>query len=942
MVSALRLETLLEQAAKGRAGVSIYTSESLEPEFLTYRDLRTEASLKATHLKRKNGENPSRIVLIHFHNHRQNIIWFWASILAGYVPAMSTPFSKNREGRISNLAHLYRLLLDPIVITSRELLDDDFADNVLLRCLTVENINEKELSAVVGQIKPEAEALLGVPVDNHADGEKPLEALGSSSTTGTSLDGVAALMLTSGSTGSAKAVCLSHKQILTACKGKLSHMPMTSSAVVLNWIGLDHVGSLIELHLTAMVAGCDQIHVPTYEIVTDPLLFLRLLSKHRVTRTFAPNFMMAKLLQLLDSMPEANLQDIDLHELLYLISGGEPNRVDVCIRLSAHFQKLGAPMKNTIIPGFGATETCAGSIYSRNCPEVDVHNGTEFTALGTCVPGIKMRTKKGELQVKGPIVFNRYFNNVGATDAAFTRDGWFKTGDIAKIDTVGTLRLTGRSKDLIIINGVKYLPQELETVISQANIPGVGLSHTVCFAHRLPGANTESIQIVYEHEYHVDDVRIRMKALQAIIRTVLLFAGARPRVLPLPPGRVVRTTLGKLSRSKVIASLLKGDYEKELETDSQMLQAFQGENTGGPGTAIELKLLGVFRDCHLGAPVMAIDTPILDTGVTSVDLIRFKRAAELAFNIADIPIITLMSSTTIRTLANTIERLRNQRENVSYSPIITLQPYGDKTPLFLLHPGIGEMLVFLNLVQYFPDRPIHAMRARGLNEAEHPFTSLEEVVTTYHRALKSTQPQGPYAIAGYSYGSMLAFEISKRLEADGDRVQFLGSFNLPPHIKTRMRKLDWTAGLVHIAHFCSIITEQRSEILLYELRSLPHDEQVIKLLAESDQQRCADLDLTHAGLLNWVNVSWSLQKIGWEYEPSGDVSHMDIFYCQPLKDVAKNRVEYRKNHLNHWVHFIRDDLKFHEVEGQHYTMIDQAHCPKFQKVLRNALAARGL
>ena len=58
---------------------------------------------------------------------------------------------------------------------------------------------------------------------------------------------------------------------------------------------------------------------------------------------------------------------------------------------------------------------------------------------------------------------------------------------------------------------------------------------------------------------------------------------------------------------------------------------------------------------------------------------------------------------------------------------------------------------------------------------------------------------------------MLAFEISKILEANNDTVQFRGSFYLPPHIKERMRMLDWTAGVLHIAHFCGIITEQRSE-----------------------------------------------------------------------------------------------------------------------------------
>lgn len=168
------------------------------------------------------------------------------------------------------------------------------------------------------------------------------------------------------------------------------------------------------------------------------------------------------------------------------------------------------------------------------------------------------------------------------------------------------------------------------------------------------------------------------------------------------------------------------------------------------------------------------------------------------------------------------------------------------------------MLVFLNLAQYFPDRPIYAMRARGLNKGETPFTSLEEITTTYYNAIKEKQPDGPYALAGYSYGSMLAFEITKILTKNGDTVKFLASFNLPPHIKTRMRRLDWTVGLLHIAHFCSLIPEARSEALVAELRPLPHTEQVTLLLAESDKTRCEELALTHEGLQNWTDVSFAL------------------------------------------------------------------------------------
>ncbi|MCJ1331967.1 hypothetical protein MMC10_008659 [Thelotrema lepadinum] len=1097
----IHLESLLNECADGHAGITVYDKDYESPKYLSYCELRGEASLKAHFLRRQHGVFPGRIILVHFQNHYENIIWFWASILAKCVPAMSTPFVKNPDGRVSHLAHLHRLLLDPMVITSQELLNTDFAENVLLQVVVFRTDSgaaeapvastsiktntdnfSNGLLATVAQVQTElsyesacdgSSAELNSTVLNDLSAEKSETITESDSSTysstsdehqssvngnvnghsssegsASSVDGrgassyatitsayplqdiysrargedfnesvhhnidslidistngiadeefksrvrfisnkkirapihqndnhayihttdysstwtkdfvtrqlpplqsLAALMLTSGSTGNAKAVCLTHGQILTACEGKLSHMPLPQKAVVLNWIGLDHVGSLTELHLTAMLAGCDQVHVSTTEVIADPLVFLRLLSKHRVTRTFAPNFFLHKLRQRLDNATAHDTHEIDLSHLLYMISGGEPNNVDICASISEDLQKLGAPTANTITPGFGMTETCAGAIYSRECPEIDVQAGAEFTALGTCIPGIEMRvtpivmdSNEGSLEVRGPIVFQGYFNNAEATQEAFTHDGWFRTGDTATIDAYGILRLIGRSKELINVNGVKYLPHEIEAAIEQAEITGIARSFVVCFAHRDPGAGSEHVCVIYQRDYDAHNREARMNTLQAIIRTLMLFVGGQPRVLPLGPGWLERTTLGKLSRGKIRASFLRGDYQNETDVDTKMLQAYRDHHAADPNNVTECKLAEVFHGLDLGSLEVGIDTPILDTGISSVDLIRLKRAAEEAFEIVDIPIITVMANTTIRTLAAAIERLQMSHYNVTYDPVVTLQPKGSLTPLWLVHPGIGEMLVFLGLVQYFPDRPIYAMRARGLNPGEVVYSNLKEVITSYHTAIKGKQPHGPYAIAGYSYGSMVAFEIAKILEANADHVSFLGSFNLPPHIKTRMQKLDWTAGMAHIAQFCSIVTEQRAEELVHELRPLSHDEQVARLLFESDQQRCSDLALTHAGLQNWTDVSWSLQRIGWEYDPSGDVSHMDVFYCQPLKDVARTREEYRKDHLNHWVNFIRDDLKFWEVDGQHYTMIGPEHVHKFQQTLKKALAARGL
>ena len=993
------ISTLFDLCAARQAGLTIYThEEQSKPTHLSYGELRTLVTEKADLLRLCEGIVPGKIVLIHCQSHLEDITWFWASVLAGCVPALSPSLVNNSEGRVCHFKHLHRLLHDPVVITRQELVSSDFAENDVLRLVTVETIQSLRRSKSEVATHCEIDRSVNVLANGHRNGLMSRNAgIASNGSTGglkgdlissytdvsangsvsgvingqtdshtsgavCSLKGVAVVMFTSGSTGNAKAVCLTHKQLLAAIRGKLSSIPLPQGSALLNWIALDHVASLVEIHLCAMFAGLNQVHIPAIQMLRNPLLFLRLLSEHCVSRTFAPNFFLHRLQNVLDTASAQETQNIDLHRLLYIASGGEPNNVDTCARITNHLVELGVLNKNIITPGFGMTEICGGAIFNRICPSIDIEAGRKFAALGTCIPGIDMRISpiahadsrtthasdspgaEGALEIRGPIVFEKYFNNDEATRDAFTPDGWLKTGDLATIDASGNLKLVGRSKELIIINGVKYLPHELEGAIDQAHITGVTQSFVVCFAHRPSGSNTEGIYVVYQHEYDTNDSEARMDTLHSIIRTVVLFAGARPHVLPLPSGRLDKTTLGKLSRAKIQASLLQGQYKDQEALNIRMLRSCRDAHFSKPRDDIERTLMTIFSDTlSLDSLEIGIDSVILDTGISSVDLIRLNSAAEKAFEITNIPITIFLTNVTIRSLASAIKHIQTPKFESAYSPVVTLQYYGSKTPLWLIHPGTGEILVFLGLAQYFPDRPIHALRPRGFNRGEKPFNSLTDVITTYYRALKDQQPHGPYAIAGYSSGSILAFEISKILEMNGDTVQFLGSFNLPPHIKDRLRGRDWTVGLLRIAHFCGIITELRSEELVGELRELHQPEQVVKLLAESDQHRCTELALTHESLQTWTNVAWSLQKIGSDYDPSGSVLQMDIFYCQPPpKDVAHTREEYRWTKMNHWADFVRGEVKFHEVDGEHYTMIGPDHVPKFQQTLKEALIARGL
>lgn len=344
---------------------------------------------------------------------------------------------------------------------------------------------------------------------------------------------------------------------------------------------------------------------------------------------------------------------------------------------------------------------------------------------------------------------------------------------------------------------------------------------------------------------------------------------------------------------------------------------------------------------------------LFDLGFTSMHIIKLKYHIERRIH-SDVPVVLIMNSPTIRSLAADLDAYQRQSkispdEPVSietYDPVVVLRAEGSKTPLWLIHPGVGEVLVFIGLAQHLApdDRPVFALRAAGFEPPYRSFESITQTVDTYVAAIRRRQPRGPYALAGYSYGTMLAFEISKRLNAGDNEVGFLGGLNLPPHIKQRMRRLEWNLCLLHLSHFLSLITEEVSDRYEDDLEycKMASTEAIEFVHNMADKTRWVELNMEKTSLACWVNVAFSLQRMATDYEPSGQVKNMDIFYCIPLKAVADSREIWREQHLSRWADFVHEAPRFHAVDGAHYTMIGADHVATFALTMMQALRGRGL
>ncbi|KAL1915620.1 uncharacterized protein VTP21DRAFT_6379 [Calcarisporiella thermophila] len=926
------IETSKRFPEKGIFYYGSKTSLTDNPIFVSYGET-LEISLKLLGgLQALGAETGSNIVLV-LEDPIEFVQTYWAACLGGLSACPLATLHQDITKRASIISHINKLLEGPIFIatenTANLLSETNLTD---LSVVKYSNIIRKEN----GKVQPV------ISTD------------------------VAALMLTSGSTGLSKIVKLTYENVHAAIQGKNSAFHLKSDDILFNWINFDHVAGLIENHILPLSLGMNQLQVHPALILADPLNFLKLSAKHKVTHAFSPAFLFGKIIKAFKGkVAHSELAHGDLSSLRNLYTGGEALVVKTREVFLHIFEKYGLS-STALSAGFGMTETCAGMVF--NTEPVSADQGLEFSALGYPVNNASIRivdnndmelpaNEIGELQVKGPMVFNEYLNNSEATIQAFTSDGWFKTGDKGYLDGNGRLILAGRIKDTIIINGVNYYSHELEEILS--GIDGIEISGIAVIPIRKPLADTEEIGVFYQSAGDINDSRQIIRLHQNIRDITVRHWGFRPStILPLPQTEFVKNSLGKFSRNHIALAYKEGKYS-EIEDDIQkFVRAGEMGQFEQCVTKIE-KIIAKNMSTILNLPshMVGANSNFFDLGGTSLETIRYRSniLADLPKPI-EFPLLWILQHPKVKDLAKLIENQyeadgSDRKIPQEYDPVIPLNTSGSKSPVFFVHPGPGEILVFIGLANLFKnDHPFYALRARGFN-IEHPFfQSYEEMIDVYFKGIKKVQPTGPYVLCGYSYGSAVVFDLIKRFEDEGESVGFAGLVDGPPLQDLFNFEINYTSVLLNLCsvlnlvqkNYCTITGSaefQGREDLKAELATLSQEEQINKVWAMCCPIRLAELDMTPEKLDRWVHLAKNLVEIGLNYPFKGKVSCSltcfisDGFECTKESWVQRQFV---------WKEYTRNACEFVDVPGEHFTILDNEHVEEFHRIFTKKLRAAGL
>jgi acyl-CoA synthetase (AMP-forming)/AMP-acid ligase II/thioesterase domain-containing protein len=894
-------------------------------------------------LRRTAVQRPGQIVLTHFDSHYENILWFWSVIAAGGVGAIISPLSNEPKAAAGQLQNIKNLFRDSPLITN-----DKFAQTFAAQGLNVMISSHLENQGQKEPTKP-ADAVTIAPDPND----------------------IATILFTSGSTGHSKAVQYSHYQLIASAKAKVNHLG-SDGTTFMSWISFDHSANFCEVHLQSMFASTDQVHVPTSELVVEPYRFYKLLSDFQIGYTFTPNFFLASATRSFRATSIVDVKTWNLSKLKTIMCAGEANRTETLAAADEVLRELGAP-PHSIRAAYGLSETCSACFYCLETPQYDVEHGNRFASAGSHLPDVlEMKvlaedgsgSDEGVLHLRGTLIFKGYYKNPAATEQCMTSEGWFNTGDIARVDENGNLHLLGRQKEILILHGNNYSSFELEYSLETSGITGLTTSYTAVFSTWDERKQSEAVVVVFNPTEEATGPKKLRETLRAIDRVVFNFASERAlHLIPLPKSLLPKSTIGKLSRAQLKKEYEVGAFDDYLADELLSLPGFATVNSTSPvlgssvkrvdspqrpmedsTTPMEREVAAVFASV-LNVPVDSLlhggDDALLSSGLNSLRFIQVKRYLEKALDMdREIPMQTLTRCTSVSQLAHELTLMGTT--SAEYDPVVPLVTKGSKQTLFLLPPGAGEFLCWLTLLEYLPDRPLYAVRARGLHGPEPVFSSLKEMLDIYYAAIRRTQPHGPYALFGYCWGGLLAFELGKMFIAAGEQVVFCGGLDNPPDIRRALGHVRYRSVLSDFIPALTGMSPEEAKAFMDETSEMEDPE-----FYEAIHKRLPPAVLQENGGLTvqrikaYGKVEDCHRRMAWDYQPHGKVPVIDIFAPNALPLFDTSGFESWRAVLDQWQNHA-DDTRVHAISGNHYTVLKQPDILDFQKALNKALDARGV
>lgn len=581
-------------------------------------------------------------------------------------------------------------------------------------------------------------------------------------------DNLCYIIYTSGTTGNPKGVMIEHRNVVQLFFNDSPLFDFNQNDVWCMFHSFCFDFSVWEMY-GALLFGGKLIVVPELT-AKDSTEFMSMIESEGVTVLNQTPSAFINLMEI------ANNRNTNLN-LRYIIFGGEalfPKS------LEKWFHKY---PKIEFINMYGITETTVHVTYKK-IEKTDIDSN--ISNIGKCIPTLSAyilnEFKKpqaigviGELFISGSGLARGYLNRTELTAEKFLPNPFvegermYSSGDLARWLPNGDIEYMGRKDDQVKIRGHRIELGEIDHALMSIN--GVKSAVVLAKTDILVAFVVADFEITEE----LDQVRLWKNELSLKLPVFMV-----PHVFTILE-KLPTTSNGKIDKKLLL------EYKSNFENKN---------NYTAPRTEEEKIVASIWKEC-LNIHTIDIYSDFFEMGGHSIKAVKAMIEIEKRTG-KRIPLSAFLEHNTIDKFA----KLLQENNEIIADCLVPIKPNGNKVPLFMIHGGGLDVLCFVNMSKHFDDdQPFYAIQGVGKKGYDDWYESIEDMAAHYIDAIVKVNPTGPYALAGFCIGGIVAFEMARQLKEQGKEVSntivldsHIGSsfFYKTPKKKEIARHLDST------------------------------------------------------------------------------------------------------------------------------------------------------
>lgn len=706
---------------------------------------------------------------------------------------------------------------------------------------------------------------------------------------------IAYLLYTSGSTGKPKGVQVSHKNLVNFLSSMAKEPGIKESDRLLSitTISFDIAG--LELFLPLLMGA--QLIISDDDTARDGRLMLDLLKKENITMMQATPTTWQ---MLLDSGWEAAFP-------IKALCGGESLPLALAKKLLTKVDELWNV--------YGPTETTIWSAVKRIKKEDDLITigkpiaNTQLYLLNDhnmlVSPGAI-----GELCISGDGVSMGYWKRSDLTAEKFIPNPFettsnkilYRTGDLGKLLHTGEVLCLGRIDDQVKIRGHRIELGEIEEVMNT-------LEEIESSVVMMDGEQLKAFVVANKFFNPSENSDQKWKAkLKALLPSHMV-----PQIIKLID-KFPKTLNGKIDRK----ALLK----------NSTLSIDNSDQHTAPRTIVEQLVADIWEEC-LKIKNISIYSNFFELGGHSLIAVRVMSLLEKEIG-KRLPLAALMTHSTIEKLALYLDMDQN---SITWNSLVPIQPKGKKEPLYLVHGADHNVMIFKLLSNNLDvDQPVYGLQAKGLNGIDEPLGTVEEMAAHYILEIIKSNPKGPYTLAGYSFGGVIAFEMARQLLAqnkDVKRVILLDSYVYPNYYSSNTTTKKIAKTKYRMAMVVFMTKTMFSNKANFDRR--------IQLFKDGIKNTYLKLKLGKENQHKLVN-SWPYKLDQMHNKAVDRYQILPLDIKVDLLRVAENDIFYAHDtEFLGWKPIATKGVNKHQIPGNHINMLSPPNDKKLGRILQNIL-----